>query len=140
MNQISFISAEDFTHLMSEKEGLKILDIRTDIEVHKIALTYPTHHMALHDIDQNTVATLHSDATEPLYLLCKAGPRAVKMAEYLEHQGFENMCVIDGGIMGCIEHEAPTQSQNPDISMDQIMDAVQASFQKFILKISDTTV
>lgn len=43
----------------------------------------------------------------PLYLLCRGDARARRAAEMLAGAGFENLCVVEGGIMACYDAGIP---------------------------------
>lgn len=39
--------------------------------------------------------------TAPLYLICRSGMRSMKAAESLQKMGYENLCVVEGGLEAC---------------------------------------
>ena len=130
---IAYIDAANFSALMTQHKDLKILDIRTDIERAALSLQYPTTHIALHDIEIERINTIHHNDS-PLYVLCKAGPRAQKIAEYLQTHGITNLTVINGGILGCADHGSPLIHGDDPVTPDTIMHAIQESVQKFMMK------
>ncbi|NQZ13779.1 MAG: rhodanese-like domain-containing protein [Alphaproteobacteria bacterium] len=129
MTQVGVISAEGFSTLMSEKPDLNILDIRTDLEYKNMALDYPVNHQPLHTIKPDEFTKTDTET----FILCKAGPRAFKLAEILAMQGHENLIVIDGGITGLQACGAHLKLSETPVPMEAIMQAVQSSFQKFMV-------
>jgi len=124
------ISAEEFVKLMEEDKELSILDIRSELEFDTLALDYPTTHIAL----DNAKADMHGkDFKDPTYILCKAGPRAQMLNDYLRDIGNTHFIVIDGGILGCAEHGASINIKRQDISPNQIQEAVQMSVQQYMM-------
>ena len=87
--------------------------------------------MPLHEID---VSKLRGNEEKDIYILCKAGPRAMKAAEYLEEAGFQKLHVIDGGIYGCIQCGANIEGENLNPSEEeqkQLMEEAKKSMQAF---------
>ncbi len=129
MTQIGVIDASDFVSILQENNDLNILDIRTDIEFENLSLDYPVTHTPLHEIN----VTKQPKSEKETYILCKAGPRAFKLAEVLAENGHENLIVIDGGMIGCKSCGASIKESDTPAPMEEIMQAVQQSFQKFMM-------
>ena len=129
MTQIGVIDANDFVTFLKENKNLNILDIRTDIEHESLSLNYPVTHIALHEVNVGE----HAKSEQETYILCKAGPRAFKLAEILAENGHENLIVIDGGMIGCKACGANVKESETPAPMEEIMQAVQQSFQKFMM-------
>jgi len=124
------ISAEEFVKLMQTDKELSILDIRSELEYNTVALDYPVTHIAL----DNAKADMHGKAfKDPTYILCKAGPRAQMLNDYLADIGDTHFIVIDGGILGCAEHGADINVKRQDVTPGQIQEAVQLSVQQYMM-------
>lgn len=79
-----------------------VLDVRTGIEHKSVSLKMPHKHVPLDQLDvQKFVTDNHLDKQKPVYLLCRSGARATKAAEAFLKAGYDNVHVIDGGIMAC---------------------------------------
>ena len=79
-----------------------ILDVRTDIEHRAACLRAPHVHVPLDKLDAAAFVAEHKlDGSKPLYILCRAGARAAKAAAAFRTAGFDNVHVIDGGILNC---------------------------------------
>lgn len=79
-----------------------IIDVRTDMEHSQAHLPCPHIHLPLDQINAVNVSGLcGSSKDRPLYLLCKAGVRAMKAAEKLAAEGYTNLHVIEGGLDAC---------------------------------------
>ncbi len=127
-----FITAADFVDLIKSQDDLNILDIRTNIEYQAYHLDYPTTHIPLHEVNADKINSICAP-NQPLYILCKAGPRAQKVSEFLTAQNIKNLIVIDGGILGCNDVHAPIKQEDTTITPDQIGTAIQESVQKFMI-------
>jgi len=124
------ITAEKFVELMKGDKDLSILDIRSQLEFDTLALDYPATHIAL----DNAKADMHGKTfKDPTYILCKAGPRAQMLNDYLRDIGHNHFIVIDGGILGCAEHGADINIKRQDVSPNQIQEAVQLSVQQYMM-------
>jgi len=129
MSEIKSITAADFTALMRDNPDLNILDIRTDLEMGALSLIQEVNHHPMHKINPDDF--VKSD--KPTYILCKMGPRAFTVAEALSAQGHKDLIVIDGGIMGCAQSGAPLNQSDAPPRTQEIMQAVQSSFQRFMM-------
>jgi rhodanese-related sulfurtransferase len=129
MTQIGVIDANNFVTLLKKNKDLNILDVRTDIEFNNLSLDYPVMHKTLHEINVKK----YPKSKKETYILCKAGPRAFKFAEVLAENGHENLIVIDGGMIGCKACGAIVKESNTPTPMEEIMQAVQQSFQQFMI-------
>lgn len=134
MSNIDHISAQDFISKLSKQENLDILDIRTNLEFENLSLPCNVTHKPLHEIDPANFFDPRSDKTKPLYVLCKMGPRAQKIAEFLIHHGHQNFVVIDGGIIGCTEGNCSMNTSENPASQPEIMAAVQESVRIFMAR------
>ena len=86
----------------AETNACVILDVRTDIEHRASALKQPHIHLPLDQLDAKAFMQAHKlEGTVPLYILCRAGARAAKAAQAFHAAGFDNVHVIDGGILNC---------------------------------------
>lgn len=130
MTQIQIIDAADFVALIKENKDIKVLDIRSELEHNALALNYKATHTPLHLVDLDN----YPNAEEKTYILCKMGPRAFKMAEALAERGHTNLIVIDGGIVGCIQSGATIKQAENQPTSEEIMQAVQESFQEFMMQ------
>lgn len=134
MSTIDHVSAQDFVRKLSEQENMDILDIRTNLEFENLSLPCNVTHIPLHEIDPANFSDPRKDKSKPLYILCKMGPRAQKISEFLSAAGHENFVVIDGGIMGCAECGCAMNAAENLATPQEIMAAVQDSVQKFMLR------
>lgn len=98
MSDIKKVTPQDAV----QDKACLILDVRTDIEHRASALKQPHVHVPLDQLDARAFVAAHQlDGTMPLYILCRAGARAAKAAQAFYAAGFENVHVIDGGILNC---------------------------------------
>jgi rhodanese-related sulfurtransferase len=131
---ITTIPANDFADLIKKQDDILVLDIRTDIERNSVCLTYPSAHIPLHNLGLEKIAEVRQDNTKPLYVLCKAGPRAQKAYEFMEAHGLDNLVVVEGGITGCAECLADLKQSDQPVTPADIQNAIQQSVQEFMMK------
>lgn len=129
---VDYISADDFCTKL-QNEDLDVLDIRTDLEFKAYRLKAPVQHCPLHDLDCEQIVSEHIEKNTPLYILCKAGPRAEKAAQLLEYYGLPHVIVVQGGMTGCLDQTECEKSEDT-LSPDDLQAAVQESVQKFMAR------
>ncbi len=128
------ISAEEFTALLNEHPDLDVIDVRSDLEYQAYHLDYPVKHVPLHEIDIDALVEDRAATDKPLYVLCKAGPRAEKLCQLLCAFGQDDLVVVQGGVTGCLECDCACEKAETQPDITQIQQAVQDSVQKFIQK------
>lgn len=124
------ITAKDFVQLIKDQNDISVLDIRSQLEFDTVALEYPVTHIPLDDAKAQITA---DDFKDPTYILCKAGPRAQMLNDYLNDIGATHFIVIDGGILGSADHGANINIKREDVSPSQIQEAVQMSVQAYMM-------
>lgn len=97
MTSIQSISAAD----LPSTEGI-IIDVRTEAEHADMHLVQPHILMPLDQLDpaQFVADNQVSDDTT-IYILCRSGKRAVTAAQIFIGAGYNNVQVIEGGILAC---------------------------------------
>lgn len=79
-----------------------ILDVRTDMEHAEKHMACPHIHVPLDQLDPAAIiARPEVGAEKTLYILCRSGKRAVAAAEHFKAMGYDQCCVIEGGILSC---------------------------------------
>lgn len=124
------ISAAEFVALIKSDSDLSVLDIRSQLEFDTVALDYPVTHIPLDNAKADIKA---DDFKNPTYILCKAGPRAQMLNDYLNDIGANHFIVINGGLLGCAENEALINVKRQDVTPSEIQEAVQLSIQQFMM-------
>lgn len=124
------ITAADFVKLIETNPDISVLDIRSELEFSTLALDYPVTHIPLDNAKADIKA---EDFKDPTYILCKAGPRAQMLNDYLSDIGASHFIVIDGGILGSAEHGAKINIKRQDVTPIQIQEAVQLSVQQYMM-------
>lgn len=106
---IASIKAVDLAGLAPD--SCRILDVRTAPEHAEKHLKRPHDLVPLDRLDPVSYAAARGiGQDDPLYILCKAGPRAGKAAQMFADAGFTNIHVVDGGIMACESCNEPLAS------------------------------
>ena len=77
-----------------------ILDIRTNQEHNELSLNQPHWHIPMDELNiKNFIKHYHLSEKTPLYILCKSGNRAQRVAKNFQQEGFFNIKIIEGGIL-----------------------------------------
>ena len=88
--------------LVSERlqhQLVELIDVRTPMEYHELHVE-GSRNIPLDSLDFNRLlSTRKGEDTDPIYLICRSGMRAKKACEKLIDQGFENVCMIHGGVL-----------------------------------------
>ena len=131
---MGIITAQAFSQLIKNETSLNILDIRSELEFENMRLDYNVTHTPMHKITADEISKIRTDKQQPLYILCKMGPRAQTIAQFLLNQGHDNMIVIDGGITGCKAEGVQMIAKTPATTPEEITLAAQESVQKFMVR------
>ncbi len=124
------VTAANFVERIKTNPDLSVLDIRSALEFSTLVLDYPVVHIPL----DNAKADIKTENfKDPTYILCKAGPRAQMLNDYLNDIGVTHFIVIDGGILGCADHGAKINIKRQDVNPMQIQEAVQMSVQAYMM-------
>ena len=98
MSAIKTISPKNIT-----PQSAVILDVRNPGEHADRRLACDHVLVPLDKLDPAAfIAEHHLDGSKPLYILCHAGKRAAMAADMFHRAGFDNVHVIEGGIVGCM--------------------------------------
>lgn len=100
---IETVTCEALREALDNNESPVILDVRTHVECELLRLDCEYHHRPLHNFNagEEAEAIKNVGAERPVFMLCKAGGRAMKAAQELAEHGIENIKVVDGGIDAC---------------------------------------
>lgn len=114
------ITPKALQRLLGSRPDLVLLDVRTPVEFAEVHLPQ-AHNVSLDELKpKSLVETGVLPAGETVYLLCRSGARAAKAAERFEHEGFEQVVVVEGGTLGWIEAGLPvTRGTTKAISLER---------------------
>jgi rhodanese-related sulfurtransferase len=97
-----------------------ILDVRTDIEHRECCLSCKHVHIPLDQLSADSLkAKAKMSADTPVYILCKAGPRAHAAAQRLCAEGYHNVHVMEGGMMLCQQMGLPLRKGENVLSLER---------------------
>jgi sulfur-carrier protein adenylyltransferase/sulfurtransferase len=100
------VSVAELRHLRESGAGLVLLDVREPWEIAIASLADSTH-IPLNEIPQRWKEL---DATTTIIVMCKAGGRSQRAADYLLAQGLTHVSNLQGGI------DAWTRDIDPGLS------------------------
>lgn len=103
MTNIKTISAVEFQQLYNDNQNLALFDVRTEAEFNECHIKGAK----LFTLQTLSVANLLEEAeancvSSPIYLLCKAGGRAMKAANLIASETRRDVVVVDGGTDECV--------------------------------------
>jgi rhodanese-related sulfurtransferase len=102
MTELKMISPEKINDI-DPNEGI-ILDVRTKMEHDEKRLVCGHTLMTLDELNPTDFMMRHGyDKNFGVYILCRSGKRAAQAAEKFMAEGYNNVHVIEGGIMACEE-------------------------------------
>lgn len=94
------ISSEQFK-LLAPQDSV-VIDVRTKMEHDEKRLTRNHFHIPLDELDPEKFIKEHQvNSGKTIYFLCRGGTRAAKAAEKFLACGYNNVCVIEGGLTAC---------------------------------------
>ena len=100
MKNIKTISAEALNYIDPNHEI--ILDVRTPIEHAEKYIGLTHAHVPLDNLNPTNFIMRHGlDSDSTILILCRSGNRASQAAEKFITQGYQNVKVIEGGIIAC---------------------------------------
>jgi len=100
MSAFKMISPDQIDHMLAT--GGTIIDVRTQAEHTDKCLEKAHLHIPMDQINAEVLRAKHGlGFNSTLYILCLGGKRAAVVAQQLASEGFTDVHVIDGGIMGC---------------------------------------
>lgn len=113
--KIATITPTELFNLITKGENPEILDVRTPAEYEKVRITQSTNV----PLDRLNVHRYLADRTrsseEPIYVLCKGGTRARMACEQFIQAGFDNVVLIEGGIMQWEACGLPVERAVPNV-------------------------
>lgn len=99
MGKYKIVEAADFGRM---GEDCCVLDVRTHDEHCCAHLKRKHHHVPLDQLDaRKFMEGAGLSDKDPVYILCKSGMRARTAAEKFCAAGYDNVSVIEGGILAC---------------------------------------
>jgi rhodanese-related sulfurtransferase len=112
---IATITPTELYRLMTEGQKPEILDVRTKAEYEKVRIPGTTL-IPLDQLDvREYLARRSAPKDQPIYVLCKGGTRARMACERFIEAGFDNVVLIEGGILQWEACGLPVQREAPNI-------------------------
>ena len=97
----------------------ELIDVRTPAEFREVHLEN-ARNVPLDQLDANSFMKARNGAgREPLYLVCKAGPRSAKACEKFIEAGFENAISVEGGTSACVAAGLPVVRGKETMSLER---------------------
>lgn len=89
------ITVEQLKKKIDHKESFQFLDVREPFEAHLSSINVKTVSIPLDDLEANLDQL---EKAEEIVVMCRSGNRSAQACELLEHNGFNNVANLKGGI------------------------------------------
>jgi len=112
----------------SGKPGaVNILDVRTPIEYQEKHIDGSTL-FPLDSLNEQSIAELNKNNSEPLYIVCQSGNRAKNCIEKMHRIGVDNAVLVEGGIQAWEKESLPLNRGKEIISLERQVRIAAGSF------------
>lgn len=113
--KIATITPTELYRIITEGQTPEILDVRTRAEFDKVRIPATTN-VPLDQLDvRQYLAKRNASTDQPIYVLCKGGTRARMACERFLEAGFDNVVLIEGGIMQWEACGLPVHRDAPNV-------------------------
>ncbi len=113
--KIATITPTELFNLITKGENPEILDVRTPAEYDKVRIS-PSANVPLDRLNVNQyLRDRKRSLAQPIYVLCKGGTRARMACEQFIQAGFDNVVLIEGGIMQWEACGLPVERSVPNV-------------------------
>ena len=102
------ISPQTLALLLQQEPGQILIDVRSE-EEHQRVHVAGTHLQPLSQITANSVKALLPAGEPDVYVFCERGYRARLAIEKLDHEGFKNAILVEGGTLAWINAGLPVE-------------------------------
>jgi rhodanese-related sulfurtransferase len=99
------ISPNELQSLLSARNDLQLLDVRTPAEFAEVHVPQARNI----PLDELRPDALHFQKDQPIYLLCRTQQRATRAAEKFAREGFIQPVVVAGGTQAWVEANLPVE-------------------------------
>ncbi len=100
------IAPRDLDQLRQSGKSLRMIDVRTPVEHSQVHIP-GVELMPLDQLNPGKLRAAGCADDTPLYLVCRSGGRATEAAKKLEHSGFCECHVVEGGTLAWAEAGLP---------------------------------
>jgi rhodanese-related sulfurtransferase len=101
------ITPVELQSILDTQPGAPVIDVRTPVEFAEVHVPQAVD-VPLDKLNpQSLLAAGKVQKDQPVYLLCRSGPRAAKAADKFEKEGFAKAIVVEGGTLAWIEAKLP---------------------------------
>lgn len=99
--------------------SVELIDVRTPVEFREVHVEF-ARNIPLDRLDPKAIlAERKSSASEPLYVICKAGGRGQQACEKFVAAGFENVVNVEGGTQAAVAAGLPVVRGKKAVSLER---------------------
>ncbi len=113
------IHPKDLYRKIEAGKTVELIDVRTPVEYFEVHVPM-ARNVPLDVLDpQNVLQTRDSNASEPLYVICRSGSRANQACQKFQNANFENVINVEGGTLAWEEAGLPVKRGKKTISLER---------------------
>lgn len=101
---ISNISAKELSEIISKKNKIQLLDVRTAQEYKSGHISNATN-IDVYKFEESETALNKLKKDEPIYVYCRSGQRSSYAAKYLQKMGFRKVYNLKGGYLDWLRNK-----------------------------------
>jgi hydroxyacylglutathione hydrolase len=103
---IQTVTVSQLCHELDQKKEPWILDVRSSEEIREHGAIPGAHHI---HVTQVSLHSEHIPHDRDVYIFCGSGMRSMTAASFLQHQGWQNLTVVLGGLAGWHSTSCPLE-------------------------------
>lgn len=115
---ITTISPQELAARQQRGEACDLIDVRTPVEFREVHVTF-ARNVPLDQWNPATLASTRSDASQPLYVICRSGNQANQACEKFVAAGFTNIVNVIGGTLAWEQAGLPVARGQKAISLER---------------------
>ena len=116
---VATISPAKFKEVCQGNNQVELIDVRTPVEFREVHLQV-ARNVPLDQLDPPALMkSRNGTASEPLYVICKAGGRGKQACEKFQSAGFTNVINVEGGTTACVDAGLPVVRGQAAMSLER---------------------
>lgn len=125
---VSTVSPSKLAELLKTNSALELIDVRTPVEFREVHVNV-ARNVPLDQLDPTSLMKARNgSASEPIYVICKAGGRGKQACEKFISAGFPNVINVEGGTTACVDAGLPVVRGQKAMSLERQVRIAAGSF------------
>jgi rhodanese-related sulfurtransferase len=115
---ITTISPQELAARQERGEACVLIDVRTPVEFREVHVTF-ARNVPLDQLNPAALASTRSDASQPLFVICRSGNRASQACEKFIAAGCNNIVNVTGGTLAWEQAGLPVTRGKKAVSLER---------------------